>query len=221
MLAKGICHLLLQRLNPVQLLTFNTPWGSSGWEWGTLCSRESGGTGLLLLLFSCSVVSDSLWLHGLQHARLSCPSWSPGVCSDSCPLSLWCHPTISSSVTPFSSCLQSFPASGSFPMSWLFTSGSQSVGALAAASVLPMNTQGWFPLGLTGLISLLSKWLLIVSSSTTIRKHQFFGAQPFFILHSSHCLLGGHSCAHNVISWSFYSYYNLKYNYKMDSSLVF
>ena len=106
------------------------------------------------LLFSHKVVSNSLRPHGLQHARPPCPSLSPGVCSNSCPLSRWCHPTISSSVIPFSSCLPSFPASRSFPMSWLFTSGGQSIGASASASVLPMNIQDWFPLGLTGLISL-------------------------------------------------------------------
>ena len=100
----------------------------------------------LLLLFSCSVVSDSWWPHGLQHSRPPCPSPSPGVCSNSGPLSQWCHPTISSSVTPFSSCLQSFPAPGSFPMSWLFTSGGQCIGASTSASVLPINIQGWFPL---------------------------------------------------------------------------
>ena len=91
---------------------------------------------------------------GWKHARLSCPSLSPAVCSNSCPLSQWCHPTMSSSVAPFSSCFQSFPASGSFPMSQLFSSGGQSIGASASTSILPMNTQGWFPLGLTGLISL-------------------------------------------------------------------
>ena len=105
-----------------------------------------------MLLFSCSVVSDSLWSHGLQHTRLPCPSPSPGACSNSCPLSQWCHPTILSSVVPFSSCLKSFPASGSFLMNRLFPSGGQSIGASASASVLPMNIQDWFPLGLTGLI---------------------------------------------------------------------
>ena len=98
-------------------------------------------------------MSDSLQSHGPQNARLPCPSPSPRVYSNSCPLSWWCHPTISSSVVPFSSCLQSFPASGSFPMSQLFTSGSQSIGASASALVLPMNIQGWFALGLTGLLS--------------------------------------------------------------------
>ena len=104
-------------------------------------------------------MSDSLWPQGLQYARLPCPSLSPGVCSNSCALSQWCHPTISSSVTPFCSCRQSFPASGSFPMSWLFAWGGQSIGASASKLVLPMNIQDWLPLGLTGLISLLSKEL--------------------------------------------------------------
>ena len=108
----------------------------------------------LFLLFSCSY---SLWLHRLQHARLPCPSLSPGACSNSCPLSWWCHLIISSSVIPFSSCPQSFPAPGSFPMSQLFTSGGQSIGTSASESVLPMNIQSWFPLVLTGLISLLPK----------------------------------------------------------------
>ena len=107
--------------------------------------------------FSHSVMSDSLWPHGLQQARLPCPSPIPGVCSNSCPLSLWCHPTISSSVIPFSSYLQSFPVSGSFSMNELFASGCQNIGASASASVLPMNIQDWYSLGLTGLISLLSK----------------------------------------------------------------
>ena len=97
-----------------------------------------------------SVMSNSLWSHGLQHARLPCPSPTPAVYSNSCPLSRWCHRTISSSVVPFSSWLQSFPASGSFPMSWFFSSGGQSIGASASASVLPMNIQNWFPLGLAG-----------------------------------------------------------------------
>ena len=103
---------------------------------------------LSLLLFSCSVMPDSLWPHRLHHARLSCPSPSPRVCSNLCPLSQWCHLTILSSFIPFS-CLQSFPASGSFPVSWLFSSGGQSIGVSASASVLPVNIQGWFPLGLT------------------------------------------------------------------------
>ena len=135
---------------------------------GALCSVR----------FSCSVLSNSLQPHGLQHARLPCLSPTPGACSNSCSLSRWCHPTISSSIVPFSSCLQSFPASGSFLMSQLFTSGSQSIGVSASASILPMNIQDWFPLGLRGLISLQSKGLSSVFTSTTIWKHQFFGAQP-------------------------------------------
>ena len=107
-----------------------------------------------LLLFSCSVRSDSLGPQGLQHTKLPCPLLSPRVCSNSCPLSLWCHATISSSASPFSFCPQSFPASGFLPMSWLFGSGGQNIGALTSATVLPMNIQSWFPLRLTGLISL-------------------------------------------------------------------
>ena len=125
--------------------------------------------------FSHSVVCNSLWPHGLQHARPPCSSPTPGVYWNSGPLSWWCHPTISSSVVPFSSYLQSFPASGSFQMSQLFKSDSQSMGA--SASVLPMNIQDWFPLGWTGCISLQSKGLSRVFSNTTVQKHQFFGAQ--------------------------------------------
>ena len=123
-------------------------------------------------------MSDSLQPYGLQHTRLPCPSPSPGACSSSCLLSRWCHPTISYSVTPFSSCPQSFPASQSFQMSQLSASGGQSIGVSASASVLPMNIQDWFPWGLTGLISLQSKRLSRVFSSTTVQKHQFFGTQP-------------------------------------------
>ena len=131
------------------------------------------------MLFSCSVMSDSLGPHGLLHTRFSYyPSPSSRTCSNSCPLSRWCHPTISSSVIPFSSCLQSFPASGSFLMSRLFASSGQSIGASASASVLPMNIQGWFPLGLTGLIFLQSKQFSRIFSSTTVQKHRFFSAQP-------------------------------------------
>ena len=107
--------------------------------------------------FSHQVVSDSLWPHELQRTRLPCPLLSPRACSNHCPCSRWCHPTISSSVVHFSSCLQPFPVSRSFPMSWLFASGGQNIGASASASVLPINTQSWFPLELTGLASLLSK----------------------------------------------------------------
>ena len=120
--------------------------------------------------FSCLVMSDSLRPHKLQHARPPCPSPMPGVYSNSCPLSQWCHPTISSSVVPFSSHLQSFPASGSFQMSQFFTSGGQSIGTLASTSVLPMNTQDWSPLGWTGWISLQSKGLSRVFSNT-VHKH--------------------------------------------------
>ena len=127
--------------------------------------------------FSHSVMSDSLRPHGLQHARPPCPSPTPGVYSNSWPLSWWCHPTISFSVVPFSSRLQSFPASGSFQMSQLFTSGGKSIGVSASASVLPMNIQDWFPLGWTGWISLQSKGLSEVFSNTTVQKHQLFGAQ--------------------------------------------
>ena len=122
-------------------------------------------------------MSDSLQPHGLQHTRLQCPLPSPGACSNACPLNQWCHPTISSSVVPFS-CLQSFPASGSFLMSGLFTLGAQSIGALASASILLMNMQDWFPWGLTGLISLQSKGLSRVFSSISLQKHQFFSIQP-------------------------------------------
>ena len=118
--------------------------------------------------FSHSAVSDSLWLHGLQHTRPPCPSPTPGVYSNSCQLSRWCHPIISSPVVPFSSCLQSFTASQSFQMSQLFTSGGQSIGVLASASVLPTNIQDWSPLGWTGMISLQSKGLSEVFSNTTV-----------------------------------------------------
>ena len=128
-------------------------------------------------MFSHLVMCDSLWPHGLQHTRLPCPSPSPGACSDSCPLSQWCHTTISSSVVPFSSFLQSFPVSGTF-LSQVFTSCGQNIGASASASVLPMNIQDWCPLGLTGFISLLSKGLSRVFSNTKLKKHQFFSAQP-------------------------------------------
>ena len=128
--------------------------------------------------FSRSIVSDSLQFHRLQHARPPCPSRTPRACSNSCPSCQWCHPTISSSVVPFSSCLLSFPASGSFPMSQFFASGGQNIGASASASVLPMNIQDWFPLGLIGWISLQSQGLSRVFSNNTVQKHQFFSTQP-------------------------------------------
>jgi len=131
---------------------------------------------ILLLIFNHSVVSNSLWPDGLQHARLPCPSPTPGSCTNSCPLSRWCHPTISPSVSPFSR-LQSFPGSGHFQTSQVFTSGGQSIGASTLASIFSMNIQDWFPLGSTGLI-LQSKGLTRVFSSTTLWKHQLFGAPP-------------------------------------------
>ena len=128
----------------------------------------------ILLMFSHAVMSNSLQPHEL----LSCPSPSPTACSNSCPLSHWCHPTISSSVFTFPSSLLSFPASGSFQMSQFFASGGRSIGASASASVLPMNIQDWFPLGLIGLISLQSKGLSRVFSNTTVQKYEFFSPQP-------------------------------------------
>ena len=127
--------------------------------------------------FSHSVMSDSLLPHGRQHVRPPGPSSSPGVYSNPCPLSRWCHSTISSPVIPFSSCLQSFPASGSFQMSQLFVSGSQNIGVSASTSVLPVNVQDWFPLGWTVWNSLQSNRLSRVFSNTTVQKHQFFSAQ--------------------------------------------
>ena len=137
--------------------------------------------------FSCSVVSNSLWPNELQHARLPCPSPTPGACSNSCPSSWWCYSTIASSVIPFSSFLQSFPASRSFPVSYLFLSGSQSIEVSALASVLPINIQDWFPLGLTGFISLRSKGFPRVFSKITVQKHEFFGAQPSLGYNSDIC----------------------------------
>ena len=130
------------------------------------------------LLFNHPVVSDSLQPHRQQHTRPPCPSPTPWACSNSCPLGQWCHPAISSSFVLCSSCPQSFPALRSFPMSQLFASGGQSIGASASASVLPMNIQDWFPLGLTDLISLPSKGFSRVFSNTTVQKHQLFSTQP-------------------------------------------
>ena len=144
--------------------------------------------------FICSVVSNSLQPHGVQHASLPCPSPIPGACSNSCPLTQWCHPTISSSVIPFSSCPQSFPASGFFQMSQLFTSGGQSTGVSASTSVLPMNTQDWSPLGWAGWISLKFKELSRVFSklsrvfsNTTVQKHQFFDTQYSLVMMLMYC----------------------------------
>ena len=139
--------------------------GGSGKVW--ICSVQ----------FSLLVLSDSLQPHEQQHTRPPCSSPTPGAYPNSCPLSWWCHPTILSSVVPFSSCLQSFPTSGSFQISQLFASGGQNIGASASTSVLPMNTQDWFPLGLTAWISLQSEGLSRVFSNTTSQKHQFFSTQ--------------------------------------------
>ena len=160
--------------------------------YGLFCKTSELRRVFTFLLFSRSVASDLLQPHGLQYSRPPCPSPSPQVCSNSCPLSQWCHPIISSSVTPFSFCLQCFLASRSFTVSWLFVSGGQSIGASVSASVLPMNIQGWFPLGLTSLISLPSKRFSRVFSSTTVQRHQFFSHQPSLQSNSNICtrLLG-------------------------------
>ena len=150
------------------------------WSWVYFPSLKLAGlwySRFSLVQFSCSVVSDSLQPRAPQHARPPCPSPTPGVYSNSCPLSWWCHPIISSTVVPFSSCPQSFPASGSFQMSHFFASGGQSIGVAASALVLPMNTQDWSPLGWTGWISLQSKGLSRVFSNTTVQKHQFVGTR--------------------------------------------
>ena len=137
----------------------------------------------------CSVTKSCLPLqpHELKHTRLPCPSLSPRVFSNSCPLSQWCHPTITSSIVSFSSCPQFFPATRSFPMNQLFPSSGQSSGTSASSSILPMTIQGWFPLGLTCLISLLCKGVSRVFSSTTVQKHQFFNAQPYLWSNSHIC----------------------------------
>ena len=174
----GGCHFILHRdflikgLNTQ--LSRSPAWQADSlppWHWGSARRQYQFSQ------FSCSVGSDSLQPHEPKHARPPCPSPTPRVYSNSCTLSQWCHPTISSSVIPFPSCLQSFPASGSFPMSQFFASGSQSIRVSASASVLPMSLQDWFPLGWTGSISLLSKKLSRVFSNTTVQKHQFFGTQ--------------------------------------------
>ena len=144
---------------------------------GTVVSKYSMCRLNSVSKFSHSVMSNSLRPHGLQHTRPPCPSSTPRACSNLCPLSRWFHPTISSSVIPFSYCLQSFPASGSLKMSQFFASGGQSIGAWASASVLPVNIKGWLPLGWTGWISLQSKGFSRVFSNTTVQKHRFFSAQ--------------------------------------------
>ena len=145
--------------------------------WGRLGIMEKARKHIHSVQFSHSVMCDSLWPHGLQHIRLPYPSPTPRAYSSSFRLSQWCHPSIAPSVVPFSSCLWSFPALGSFQMSQFFTSGGHSIGVSVSASVLPMNIQDWSPLGWTGLISLQSKELSRVFSNTTVQKHQFFSAQ--------------------------------------------
>ena len=140
---------------------------------------------MLLSLFSHPVMSDSLWLHGLQPARPPYPSLSPGVCQSSCPFHQWCHPAISASEALIPFCPQSFPALGTFSISWLFVSGDQNTGTSAYASVLPMSIQSWFPLRLPGLISSLSKELSGVFSNTTVQRHQFLCCSAFFIVQLS------------------------------------
>ena len=163
-----------------------TPLGHRRAPSWTCVTQQLPTSHLFYTLFIHSIMSNSLQPHRLQHTRLLCPSLSPRGCSNSCPLRPWCHPTISSSVTPFS-CPQSFPASGSFLVSQHFTPDGQSIGASASASVLPVNILGWVPLGLTGLISLQSKGLSRVFSNTTVQKHQFFGAQPSLWSNSHFC----------------------------------
>ena len=155
-------------------LAWKIPWAEEPGglqSMGSLSRTRLSDFTFALLLFNHSVTPDSLWPHGLQHVGLPCPL-SPRACSNPCPSSRWCHPTISSSVVPFSSCLQSFPAPGPFQMSQLSASGGQSIGVSVSAPVLPVNIQGWFPSGLTGLVFLLSKGLSGIFSSTTVRKYK-------------------------------------------------
>ena len=153
------------------------------------------------MLFSCKAISDSLQPHGLQHARLPCPSLSPRACSNSCPLSWWSHPTISSSVIPFFSCLRSFPASGSFLISRLFTSSGQSIGASTSASVLPMNIQDWFPLWWTGWTSFLSKGLSRVFSNTSLKASILWHSALFIVQLSHPCMTTGKTIV--LTRWTF------------------
>ena len=150
-------------------------------------------------------MSDSLRPHKLQHARPPCPSPTPGIHLNPCPLSWWCHPTISSSVVPFSSCPQSFPASGAFQMSQLFAWGGQSTRVSASTLVLPKNTHEWSPLGWTGLISLQSKGLSRVFSNTTVQKHQFFHASSFFQLRTPEKSKLTHLSRLGTVSWRYKS----------------
>ena len=191
---------LLQKVHHVSPHVQDIDWFSSWWLWSShlifkfqiplLISIEYGKAKVVvlkgspcssLLLFSGNVMSDFLWPHGLQHTTFPCPSLFPGVCSNTCPLSWWCYPTITSFVTPFSSQLQSFPASRSFPKNQLFPLGGQSIGVSPSAPFLPMNIQGWFPLGFSGLIFLLSKGLSRVFCNTTI-----LWQSAFFMVQLSH-----------------------------------
>ena len=148
-------------------------------------------------------MSDSCHHHALQHTRLPSPSPYPRVCSNSCPVNQWCHPTISSSVVPFSSCFQSFPASESFLMNQLFTSGGQSIRASASSSVLPMSMQDWLPLELTGLISVQSKWSSRTFFNTIFEKHQFFSAQTSLMVQLSHpCMTSDQTIAVTIQSFA-------------------
>ena len=146
--------------------------GKHQYDWW-LYTKSGSGFFLCSVQFSCTVMSNSLQPHGLQHARPPCGSTTPGACSNSCPLSLWSHTTILYSIISFSSCFHFFPASGSFLMSKFFTAGGQNIEVSASALILPTNIQGWFPLGLTGLISLQSKEFSRVFYNTTVKKHQF------------------------------------------------
>ena len=169
-------------------------WGSScqvTWQRQWVCvehrkNRTNKSIYLSSVQFSCSVVSDSLWPRGLQHTRPPCPSPTHRVYSNSCPSSQWCHPAISSSVIPFSSCPQSLPASGSFSMSQFFPSGGQSIGVSASASVLPMNIQDWFPLGWTAWVSLLSKTRHLSLLQHHSSKASILLSSAFFIVQLSH-----------------------------------
>ena len=160
-------------------------------------------------------MADPFWLHGLQHARVLCLPLSPGVCSNSCPLTQWCYQTISSSVIPFF-CLQSFAESGSFLMSQIFASGGQSIGASASPSVFPMNIQGWLPLGLTVLISLLSKRLSRVFCSTTIRKHQFFSSKSS-LWSNFHYSVSNYFQMYNTLSLAYSNYKYLSEHKCLDN----
>ena len=163
---------LLEGITNIMDMSLSTLW-EMGWKESDMTHRLKNKNILFSVQFSCSVVSDSLRPHESQHARPPCPSPTPGIYSNC----WWCHPAISYSVVPFSSCPQSLPASGSFPMSQLFAWGGQIIGVSVSTSVLPMNTQDWSPLGWTGWISLQSKGLSRVFSNTTVQKHQFFGTQ--------------------------------------------